>query len=232
MNEIWKPAIHIDENGVLTDLSDKIWVSNLNRYKILNYYKTGKDKIKEKKNDGKYKNISVYNDGKISHYSFHRVVLSTFCPESDNYECINHKDENPSNNNLENIEWCTFKYNNNYGTKNERCSKSHIGLKHTEEEKRKIAQNNSITHIKPVLQYDLEGNFIKEWESFTKIFKELGFNVSNISACCYGKLKSAYGYIWKLKEQALVDFFVLFDELLTEDENKFTMDIKEIFPEE
>lgn len=52
--------------------------------------------------------------------SIHRLVAEAFIPNPNNYPCINHKDENPSNNNIDNLEWCTYKYNANYGTGVER----------------------------------------------------------------------------------------------------------------
>lgn len=55
-------------------------------------------------------------------------------------------------------------------------------------------------NLKPTIQYDLNGNFIKEWESLIQIEKELGYKNSNISSNINGKTKMAYGYKWKYKE--------------------------------
>ena len=55
---------------------------------------------------------------------------------------------------------------------------------------------------KSVLQYDLNGNFISEFPSTREIQRQFGFVNQSISACCLGKLKQAYGYIWKYKESA------------------------------
>lgn len=54
------------------------------------------------------------------------------------------------------------------------------------------------SQAKRVLQYDLDGNFIKEWLSVAKAEKALGIN--NIKLVCYGKRKKAGGYFWKYKE--------------------------------
>lgn len=56
-------------------------------------------------------------------------------------------------------------------------------------------------HCKPVLQYSLDGEFIKEWESSAEIHKTLGYN--NIGRCCNGKVEKMYGYIWKWKNPSL-----------------------------
>lgn len=54
----------------------------------------------------------------------HRLVAIAFIPNPNNLPQVNHKDENKSNNDVDNLEWCTAKYNNRYGTKLERISKS------------------------------------------------------------------------------------------------------------
>lgn len=69
--------------------------------------------------------------------------------------------------------------------------------------------NNPITKAKSratrnakrpgILQYDIEGNFIKEWPGCIEVQRELGFKNCQISACCNGRIKSSYGFIWKYK---------------------------------
>lgn len=91
---------------------------------------------------------------------------------------------------------------------------SRKGYKHSEETKRKIANSHkgkkvSKEHIeklhkgqilansKPIIQYDLEGNFIKEWQSATVAAKEFGLHPTSIRHCVQGKTKTSGGYIWK-----------------------------------
>ena len=83
--------------------------------------KCGKTKeLKAGKSRG-YLYASFWKNGKHYRKQIHRLVLSTFSPipEMQNYQ-VNHKDENPANNKLDNLEWCTAKYNNNYGTRIEK----------------------------------------------------------------------------------------------------------------
>lgn len=66
----------------------------------------------------------------------------------------------------------------------------------------KLKGGKRISIRKSILQYDLKGNFIKEWDSILEICNILFNDVSknpNITACCKNRIKSAYGYIWKYK---------------------------------
>ena len=94
---------------------------------------------------------------------------------------VNHINENKTDNRLENLNLLTPKANVNWGTRNKKIK---------------------IKLSKPVLQYDLEGNFIKEWPSATEAARQLGFLKASISSCCkkIPYYKTAYGYIWKFKE--------------------------------
>lgn len=123
-----------------------------------------------------YHRVSLYKDGKIKHYCVHRLVADAYIPNPENLPQINHKDENKENNCLKNLEWCNSKYNANYGTRNEKISNS-----------LKI----------PILQYTLDGEFVKEWPSATDVGKEVS---GHISSCAKGSRKTAYGFIWKYKE--------------------------------
>lgn len=77
-----------------------------------------------------------------------------------------------------------------------KISKAKKGKKFSEDKK----INMKGKKCKPILQYDLEGNFIKEWESFKEIKNKLGFNNSGLCFCCRGIQKTAYGFVWRYKE--------------------------------
>ena len=68
--------------------------------------------------------VKLSSNNKAVEKKVHRLVAEAFIPNPNNYDCINHKDENPLNNNVENLEWCNYSYNNTYGTRIERQSKS------------------------------------------------------------------------------------------------------------
>lgn len=74
------------------------------------------------------------------------------------------------------------------------------GKHHTEENKMKISKANKNGVLsKIVLQYTLEGEFVKEWPSTMEIKRQLGIEPTNISACCLGKIRKTHGFIWKYK---------------------------------
>lgn len=99
-----------------------------------------------------------------------------YIPNPENLPEINHKDENKTNNCLQNLEWCDHKYNINYGT---------------------CLTKRSNSRKKPILQYDLDGNFIREWGSATDVGQEVKSGIWN---CLRGKTKSSYGYKWVYKD--------------------------------
>ena len=156
-------------------------VSNLGRVKSLKY---GKEKIlKPERNKYGYLRVCLFKNRDRNWCLIHRLVALTFILNPQNLPMVNHKDENPSNNNVTNLEWCDSKYNNNYGTRNQRIADKHTNGKDS----------------KPVLQYTLDGEFVKEWKSTRDVQRNLGYFQTYISACCLGKHKSAYKFVWKYK---------------------------------
>ena len=74
-----------------------------------------------------YYQVALSKDGKVKKYRIHRLVAVAFLENPFDYTDVNHKDEDKTNNNVDNLEWCTRKYNNNYGTKPERIRKAMMG---------------------------------------------------------------------------------------------------------
>lgn len=174
MKEVWK-----DIKGY----ESLYQVSNLGRVKSLpknskNQYSNERIlKPYGKEND--YCRIILTKNKKKKSYYIHRLVAETFLSNPYQYEVVNHKDENKHNNNAHNLEWCSTYYNQIYGTKNIRSAKK---------------------RGKKVIQYDLQGNFIKEWESISQAEKSL--KIFNISNCIKGqtRYKNVGGFIWKARE--------------------------------
>ena len=91
--------------------------------------------IKQHMHSNGYKVVCLTKDGKSKTVFVHRIVAMAFLPNPENLPCINHKDEDKTNNFMDNIEWCTYKYNNAYGSKPKKHSKRMTGRKQTDEQK-------------------------------------------------------------------------------------------------
>lgn len=75
--------------------------------------------------------MELYKNGKAKKIKMHRLVAETFIPNPNNYPCVNHKDENKLNNCVDNLEWCTYSYNNSYNNCHIRRGKTQKGKSKT-----------------------------------------------------------------------------------------------------
>lgn len=99
--------------------------SNTGKVASLNYNGTGaRHELKPIKTHHGYLNVRLYRKGEWKGIRLHRVIAMTFIPNTDNLPEINHIDEDPSNNVVSNLEWCTHKYNSTYGGHNRRISEA------------------------------------------------------------------------------------------------------------
>lgn len=184
-NEVWRNIEGFD---------NRYMVSNLGRVKTKEFTYTlhGKTQVKPShilrtiiRKDG-YCKVGLGGYGKQKTLNLHRLVALAFIANPDNLPCINHKDENPTNNVVENLEWCTYQYNNNYGS---------FGKKHS------LAYKNHPSFSKPVIQMTLEGTEIQEFPSMAEAARQLGGCAVNIKECIeHPEYRNhAYGYKWKFK---------------------------------
>ena len=111
MEEVWKSIFDYSNYKI----------SNLGRIRSLKKYKI----LKQSTNRFGYKSVSLHKFGTSKTFAIHRLVAKAFIPNPNNYPCVNHKDENPSNNCVSNLEWCTYQYNSIYGTAIERRIKTY-----------------------------------------------------------------------------------------------------------
>lgn len=178
--EIWKKVIDYEENYE---------ISSYGRLKSLDRYVNGRYGLRFAK--GKiikptvctngYLEYALHRDGEKKIVLAHRLVAQHFIPNPNNYPEVNHIDENIQNNRMDNLEWLTSKQNANYGTRNQRC------------------KDCNKQYFKPVLQYDLEGNLIKEYETLGDASRDIKGDISAIIRVCKNRQNIAYGYIWKYK---------------------------------
>ena len=193
MLEIWRTAIYDGE--IYEGLYQ---VSNLGRFKNLNYRNTGKaELLNPGTNKDGYLQVCLSKNGEYKMCLFHRLIAETFLPNPENKPYINHKIEGDKgkkinmvifnedgtvNKERTTIEWCTPKENNDYGTRNERVAK---------------ANTNGI-RSKPVLQLSLTGDLIREWPSVGECGRN-GFNKGAVAACCRGEKPQYKGFRWEYK---------------------------------
>ena len=115
---------------------------------------------------------------------------------------IHHIDENSMNNSIYNLQLIdSFTHNSihkkghKYNVGRKTNCKPMLGKHHTEETKKIMSD---LKPKKKVLQYTLNGDFVKEWNSINEPKIE-GFSPGNISSCCRGRVKKHKGFIWKYK---------------------------------
>ena len=196
--EIWRTAI---VNG---EPWENYQVSNLGRIMSLNYGRTGKSKLRRlNKTKTGYLQVRLSKNGKKDTFYVHRIVAETFLPNPENLPQVNHKIEGDKgktinmvffnedgtiNKEKSTIEWVTPKENINYATRNERAGKA-------------ISKTNTNGKLsKKVLQFTLDGEFIREYPSEAECERN-GFCQGHVSRCCRGERKSHKGFIFKYKEE-------------------------------
>lgn len=130
--------------------------------------------------------VVLYKNGVKKTILVHILVATAFIPNPGNLPQVNHKDENPFNNCVENLEWCTQQYNISYGT-----SRIRAGIKNS------IILKNRSDQSLPVNQYSLDGQFIARYDSTMEAERQNpGLFHAAISKCCKGKSKTHGGFRW------------------------------------
>lgn len=195
MEEIWCD---------ISDYKGLYQVSTLGRVRSLDrviydqgrhWFQNGKI-LKASSQKSGYLFVTLSKAGKAKQYRVHRLVAQAFIPNPNGWPQVNHKDEDVTNNKVENLEWCTAKYNLNYGNHNQNVAKTLKQHKY-----QKIAIENGRKTSTPVLKFTLDGKFLEKYSSQVEAAKNNNIRQGSVSNCCRGKVKQVKGYIYKyLKE--------------------------------
>ena len=111
--------------------------------------------------------VNLYKDGKMKKYYVHRLVAEAYIPNPENLPQVDHIDNDKTHNYVNNLQWITHKDN--------------------------VRKSNN----RPILQFTLNGEFVREWECAADVGKEVK---DNICHCLKGRKKTAYGYLWFYKD--------------------------------
>lgn len=159
-------------------------VSNWGRVKSLNYLHKGISRIIVPVNIGNgYYRVSLCKNGVVKNIFIHRIVAEAFVSNPDNLPIINHKSEKTNENFVWNLEWCTNKYNSNYGTIKERILNTRT-------------VNNSYGSEMPVIATNANGDSFK-FKSLCEAARQLKLHQSLITDCLKGRRKTTGGFTFK-----------------------------------
>ena len=179
MTEVWK-----DIEGY----EGRYQVSNLGNVKSLNYGGHGYEKnLTPKVNNSGRLWVELMKDGEKKQFLIHRLVGFAFIPNPMNLPQINHMDENPKNNRVDNLEWCTGLYNVRY------YLERHPNIAR---ERKTPSRRNRKIGLK-INQIDSDGCVVKTWDDVREIVNNVGYSQWSITQCCDGKRHRAYGFEWQ-----------------------------------
>ena len=180
-------------------------VSNLGRVKSVERtvldnrgcYRTIPGKILKPSNNGKgYLFVTLRKDCRSKWYYVHQLVAQAFLENPLGYKELNHKNEEKSDNNVNNLEWCSRSYNLSYNGRAKKAGKK-AGKKVSEKLRgRKLSEEHIKKMSKQVIGINKASGLVVKYSSTKEAERMTGIHHSNISACCKGKYKSAGGFVW------------------------------------
>lgn len=184
MKEQWEWIVY---NG--HDMTGRYMVSTTGRVRSVERYtrfgQLVRDRIlRQRDSSGRgntvYKEVTLSDNGKVFDVEVHRLVATAFIPNPDNKRYVNHIDGNGSNNNIENLEWCTGSENMYHSV-------------------RVLGNNSRNWSAKPIKQMTEDGNdVIKVWHCAWDVQRELGISQVGVSRAARRVKKSGIfkGYRW------------------------------------
>lgn len=182
MKEIWKDVKGYEGFYQVSNLGRVRSVDRLVNGNHINCdFQFRKGKLRKlRKNRCGYWVVMLRKNSTAKGFLVHRLVAEAFIPNPNNLPYINHKDENPANPIVSNLEWCDAKYNSNYSNVGEKVAKF---------------------KFRRIIQFDLNMNELKRWDSLKEAAHSINRAQQNISRCCRGKAPTCGGYKWKYEDE-------------------------------
>lgn len=179
MEEIWKDVPGYE--GLYK-------VSSLGRVMSVSYNRTNRPAIRVLRADRLgYLVVTLHNNNHSKTFKVHRLVAIAFIPNPECFPCVNHKDEDKMNNNINNLEWCSYSYNNKYGNRPRKVLNAHKAKKSSKAER-------------AVVKLDTNGAVLEEFSSISEAARIIGIARESVRDAVRGKSKTCVGYIWRYNQ--------------------------------
>ena len=167
----------------------KYQVSNMGNVRSLNYLGTQTTRnLKPVRHHLGYMTVKL---GAGRWAMVHTLVATAFIPNPDKKRCVNHIDGNKQNNAVWNLEWVTHKENNQHAIR--------TGLRDPHKNNKPIGNDNPTR--RPILQYTLDGQFVRRWECISEAARQIGCRSCQINNNVAGRNKSCHGFIWRYPDE-------------------------------
>lgn len=183
------------------NIAGTYWINNLGQVFNSNYHNTGEWKeLKYDYTRNGYKSATISINGKTERFMVHRKVAEYFVPNPDPeiYTCVDHWNDDKTDERAENLHWVTIAENNQKNSKRERLKKSNSGYRHTEETKKKMSASaqgklrgkDGKIIGKRVKEIAPDGS-VKIWDNCKEAAKYYGFSNDTIGKCARGERATA-----------------------------------------
>ena len=164
------------------------------RYRVSNFgsvfSQITNKRLKQTRSNTGYYQVQLYGENGVSNILVHKLVAEAFVENPDKKPEVNHLDGDKSNNCMSNLEWVTRSENTHHA-----ISK---GLRPLCPMYGKRGDENPLS--KEIIQYDLDGKYIRLWKGIANAARYYNANEASISGCLNGRNKTAAGYIWRFAD--------------------------------
>lgn len=181
MQEIWRPVVNWEN---LYEVSNTGKVRSIKKGRI-----APAGVLKGSDNGSGYVKIHLKNGERVENRYVHRIVAESFLKKPEGANVVNHKDFNPKNNCVTNLEWTTMKGNSQY-------SLNHGRFDRTETWKRRLKRSLDSKMGKPIIGFDIRSGKTYHYRALNDCKRD-GFQPSCVSCCCNGKRKQHKGVTWE-----------------------------------